>query len=95
MSEGSFSKSRLIGDTLYVISQKDMYSYLYNIQEGDISARDLIPKGLEIVATEDTDEQNVEINGQKKAYNVTDGYVAQCSDVEYILPDSDTDLGYP
>jgi len=26
---------------------------------------------------------------------VNSGYVAKCDEIEYILPDSDTDLGYP
>ncbi|MCH2189250.1 beta-propeller domain-containing protein, partial [Candidatus Gracilibacteria bacterium] len=95
MSEGSFSKSRLIDNTLYVISQKNIYSYLDNVKEADISAEDIIPKGLEIIATDDTSKQNVDLNGKTQSYNVVSGYVSQCDSVEYILPDADTDLGYP
>jgi hypothetical protein len=26
---------------------------------------------------------------------VTSGYVSKCNEIEYILPETDTDLGYP
>lgn len=96
MSEWNFEKSRLIDNKLYVISRKNTYSYFRAYQD-DISleAEKIIPKGLEIVATTNKDKKNVEINGEIRDYNVTSGYVAKCSDVDYILPDTSADLWYP
>ena len=95
MSEGNFSKSRLIDDQLYVISQKNMYSYFYALEDKQATAESIIPRGLEIIATDDEAKKNVEIRWETKNYNVNSGYVTQCADIEYILPDSESDLGYP
>jgi len=96
MTEWSFSKSRLIDDKLYVISRKDNYSLFRAYSEdNEINAEDIIPKGLEITSTDNEDEKNVEIWGVKKDYKVNTGYVSKCNSIEYILPESETDLGYP
>lgn len=96
MSEGNFSKSRLIGNKLYVISTKNSYSYFRGFTVDDtLSAEEIIPKGLEIVATSDSADKNVIIDGKIQSYSVKAGAVADCNTVEYILPETDSDLGYP
>mgnify|MGYP001942307953 CR=1 FL=1 len=96
MTEWNFTKSRLIDNKLYVISRKDSYNlFRWYTEEKPLSANDIIPKGLEIFATNNDEEKNVETNWKKRDYNVNTGYVAKCNEIEYILPDSDTDLGYP
>ena len=96
LTEWNFSKSRLIDDKLYVISNKDVYSIFYNLKEdNELSATQIVPKWLEIVATTDENNKNVEVNWEKKDYNVTSWYVSKCDNIEYILPDNDTSLWYP
>ena len=102
VSEGNFSKSRLIDDKLYVISRKDAYNYYrpYFLEgtsqpEDDFSAEDIVPKGLEIYKTSDISAQNVEVKWKKLPYNVTSGYVSKCDEIEYILPENDETGGFP
>lgn len=94
MTEWNYSKSRLIGDKLYVISEKNNYSLFRAYwDDSKISAEDIIPKSLEI--TYPSDSENLEETVKISDYNVVSGNVAECNDIEYILPETDTDLGYP
>ena len=96
LTEWRFSKSRLIGNKLYVISNKDVYRVFYNLEKkGDITAEEIVPKWLEIFATTDESRKNVKLSWEKKDYNVTSWYVSKCDSIEYILPENDTNIWYP
>ena len=96
MSEWNFSKSRLIWDTLYVISRKDNYHlFRWHKGEDDIVSGKVIPRGLEMYKTDDDEKQNVELKWKKLSYNVNTGYVSKCNSIEYILPEADQYYNYP
>ncbi|MDD3646476.1 MAG: beta-propeller domain-containing protein [Candidatus Gracilibacteria bacterium] len=93
MVEGDLSKSRKIGDYVYLISNNYFnipYSTFESEAEIDVSASSILPKKLEISRTTDKSEQNLLLNGIKYPYKTTAGKVANCNEIEYILPDSET-----
>lgn len=92
-SEGNYTKSRKIGDLVYVLSQ-NYFNYPYwDIKNGDdikINANDIIPKKLDISRVKNINEQNLEIKGKKLPYSVTAGNVAGCQQISYHLPNKET-----
>ena len=96
LTEWNFSKSRLINNKLYVISNKPAFSLFSSLERDEgIKAKQIVPRWLEIIATVDESKKNVEISWEKKDYNVSSWYVSTCDSIEYILPDNDTNLWYP
>lgn len=92
--DGNYSKSRRIGEYLYVISQNYVnFPYYAYSQGGVVPEFDIgksMPKNIDIYATDDIADQNLVRKGEKLPYNVSAGAVANCSDIEYILPDAQT-----
>ena len=92
-SEGSFGKSRKIGDYLYILSTNSFDVPYYSFQnEWDIqfSANDMIPKAIELTKTSDTDEQNLKIKDKVYPYNFKAGKTVDCDEISYALPGKDT-----
>ncbi len=89
-----YTKSRRIGDYLYVISNNYVnFPYYAYGQGGVMPAFDLsksLPKDLDITKTSIVGDQNLVIKGQKFPYKVKTGDVVNCNEIEYILPDADT-----
>ena len=92
-SDGDFSKSRRIGDELYVLS-RNYFSYPYwNIKDVDdieVEAENFLPKQLSISLTDDEDKQNFELRNTKLPYEVTAGNIAECNNISYNFPDEET-----
>lgn len=92
-SEGSFGKSRKIGDYLYILSTNSFDIPYYSFQnEWDIqfSANDMIPKAIELTKTSNTDEQNLKIKDKDYPYNFKAGKTVDCDEISYALPGKDT-----
>lgn len=92
--DGSYSKSRRIGDYLYVISQNYVSFPYYSYKMGGVMPEfDMdksMPKNIDIFATSDTTKQNLTHKWEKLPYNVSGWAVANCADIEYIMPDAET-----
>lgn len=92
-SDGSFSKSRRIGDYVYVLSRNYFNYPYYNIKSVDdivIDAEKFLPKKLDISKTDDIDQQNLTIKDKNYPYKVSSGDIADCSSISYSLPDPDS-----
>lgn len=93
VNDGNYSKSRKIGDYVYVLSNNYFNIPYYNFTTEDdisITPNTIIPRKIEISKTDDSSEQNLTIKWKSLPYNVDAGTVANCKDIEYILPDDDT-----
>ena len=87
------TKSRLIWDYLYIISNSSFNIPYYNfswIEDISVKARNLIPKSIELSKTTNLENQNLEIKWEKLPYNLKAWNVASCKEIEYILPDEET-----
>jgi hypothetical protein len=72
--DGDFTKSRKIGDKLYVISNSRFDIPYYSFKKVDdiqIEEQSIIPKKVEITQTSDTKKQNLSIKNKKLPYEVT------------------------
>ena len=93
IADGDVRKSRKIGDYLYIISNNrfDIPYYTFKNEEDiDIDIDNILPKRIDITKTSKTSEQNLKIKNKKLPYKVTAGNAANCSDIEYALPDAET-----
>jgi hypothetical protein len=93
IADGDVRKSRKIGDYLYIISNNrfDIPYYTFKTEEDiSIDIENIIPKRIDITKTSKTSEKNLKIKGKTLPYKVTAGDVANCSDIEYALPDAET-----
>ncbi len=94
MTEWAYTKTRLIGDNLYVIWSKYFNYYtLYSwVKETDLKVKpeDVISNELDLTYTEDSDSQNLSLKGKDLPYEVNSGESVNCSEIEYLLPDEDT-----
>jgi hypothetical protein len=92
-SDGDYSKSRRIGDNLYVLS-RNYFNYPYfNVESADdivVDAEKFLPKQLDISKTSNSDEQNLVINNQSLPYSVVSGDVTDCKSISYSFPDEET-----
>jgi len=92
-SDGDYSKSRRIGDNLYVLSRNYFNYPYYNIQDVDdivVDAEKFLPKQLDISKTSNSDEQNLVINDKSLPYSVTSWDVTDCKSISYSFPDEET-----
>lgn len=99
--DGYYTKSRKIGDTLYVISNNSIsfpyYNYPVSMAKGGIAPtatdvpvfdiKNAMPKEIDISRD---DNGTLKIKGQSFPYNIQTGDVANCNEVQYFLPDEDT-----
>ncbi|NUJ97272.1 hypothetical protein HGA92_00620 [Candidatus Gracilibacteria bacterium] len=92
--DGDYTKSRKIGDYLYIISNNYInFPYYSYDSKGIVPEFDLsksLPKDIDITKTSDINDQNLVVKGKKFPYNVKTGTAIACNEIEYILPDADT-----
>ncbi|EKE28082.1 MAG: hypothetical protein ACD_3C00104G0002 [uncultured bacterium (gcode 4)] len=102
----SVSKSRRIGKYVYVLSQSSfVFPYLdyygpnlkstaqaFDSQklEVDFNPKKVLPKKAELRLTDNKSQQNVNLRWRNLPYNVSQTYSSKCSDIEYVIPDSNT-----
>ncbi len=87
------SKTRKIGDLVYVVSTNNFSIPYYDFKSVDdieIDAAKILPKKIDISKNTDTSKQNLNLRGKKLPYNINAWNVAKCSDIEYVLPDKET-----
>ena len=93
VNDGNYSKSRKIGDYIYVLSNNYFNIPYYNFNsEDDISIRanKIVPRKVEISRTDELAEQNLTLQWEDLPYNISGGQVTRCEDIEYLLPDEET-----
>lgn len=93
VADGDMTKSRKIGDYVYIISNNyfNIPYYGFKSEEDiDIEISKMLPKKLDISKTSSSSKQNLKINGKSYPYNVKAGNVAKCNEIEYVLPDEET-----
>lgn len=93
--DGNYNQSRRIGDYLYVITQNSLQFPYYAYKAGatdypEFDVKKSLPKEIEITRTNDTSKQNLTLSGKSYPYSVSGGNVADCNNIEYILPDEET-----
>lgn len=87
------SKTRKIGDLVYVVSTNNFSIPYYDFKSVDdieIDTSKILPKKIDISKNTDTAKQNLNLRGKKLPYNITAWNVAKCSEIEYVLPDKET-----
>lgn len=58
--------------------------------DADLVPKKILPKKAELRITDNSQEQNVKVHGKSVPYNLSNDYVAKCSDIEYVIPDQAT-----
>ena len=104
--DGSLLRSRRIGDKLYVLSQNhfhipywsythykdDAYVFDEDAFEGDLEqqlqASFILPKKAEIRPSDDLDFTSKD--GKHLPFSLSSDFAADCSSVQYVLPDTET-----
>ena len=92
-SDGNLTKSRKIGNYIYVLSNNYFNIPYYNFKSEDdieIDINSIIPKKIDISSTSDVSEQNLILQGKDLPYKVSTGNVAACNEIEYVFPDEET-----
>ncbi|MCT4617467.1 MAG: beta-propeller domain-containing protein [Candidatus Gracilibacteria bacterium] len=90
-ADGNLSKSRRIGDYLYVISTSNMYfPYGFDFAKADFKAEKFIPQKTEISLTENKEEQNLKVQGKTFPYKIKSGNSVGCNEIEYVLPSDES-----
>ena len=93
VSDGDYSKSRKIWDTLYLLSNKSFYVPYYLFDQEWYKAFDssvIMPKSMELTKTTDVSKQNTLVNNKKYPYEVTAGNIVDCDEISYSFPDKDS-----
>ncbi len=92
-SDGDYSKSRRIGDYVYVLS-RNYLSYPYwdikSVDDIQVDVEKMLPKNLNISKTSVKSDQNLEIRGTKLPYSVSAGNITDCNSISYSFPDKET-----
>jgi len=89
----NLSKSRLIWDYLYVISNTSFNIPYYTFAEDkdiDINVNNMIPKSIELTKNIEDTSKNLEVWWKKLPYSLKAWNVASCNEIEYVLPDEET-----
>ena len=92
-SDWDLTNTRKIWKYLYVLSTNYFNIPYYNFKEEsdiDIKINKIIPKWIELSKTSIKSKQNFKIKGKTAPYNIKVWNVANCNEIEYILPDSET-----
>jgi len=92
-ADGNLTKSRKIGNHLYVLSSNYFNIPYYNFKSEDdieIDIDSIIPKHIDISKTSDASEQNLTVKWKDLPYNLRSGNIAECNEIEYVFPDEDT-----
>ncbi len=102
--DGSLDRSRVIGDTLYVVSSNYISPVLKNhtrgmsvedIREAMDEAR-ILPHYADIHRTAEGQTGELKVNNKTLPYSVEIDEAASCDEIEYLLPDDETieELGF-
>ncbi|MDD2515724.1 MAG: beta-propeller domain-containing protein [Candidatus Gracilibacteria bacterium] len=100
--DGTATDSRKIGKYLYVVSNSsiNLPYYLFDTKNGillenqansEFSSAKVLPKKTEIRKTDKEAEKNIKIKGKLQNYNINSNTVGDCNNIEYILPDPDSE----
>lgn len=93
VSDWDLQKTRKIGDLVYVLSTNHFnipYETFKSVDDIKIDSSMLLPQKIDISNTGDKTKQNLVLRWKNIPYNVTAWNVTKCSDIEYVLPDSET-----
>ncbi len=92
-SDGDYSRSRRIGDYVYVISQ-NYFNYPYwnikNVDDIVVDADKMLPQQLDISKTSNTNEQNLTVKNKNLPFKARRWDVTDCSSISYSFPDEET-----
>lgn len=92
-SDGNLTKSRKIGNYVYVLSNNYFNIPYYNFKNEDdidIDFGSIMPQKIDISKTSDSSKQNLTIQGKSLPYSLRGGSIANCHEIEYVLPDEET-----
>ncbi len=105
-TDGNMSESRMIGKYLYLLSNSSFlfpYSHYYGVMQPGVSpvldeqkfdtdfvGSTIKPQKIELHKTNVENEKNFRLNGTLFPYNISQKDNAICSDIEYVLPDTET-----
>ncbi len=93
ISDGRLSKSRKIGNYLYVISTNYFSIPYYTFKsENDIkiTPKSILSKKLDISKVDDINKANLKIKWKILPYKISAWNIAKCNEIEYVLPDEET-----
>ncbi len=88
--DGWYQDARLVGDTLYVVSQlginRRWYGQTYaNAEDVKVDAATLLPKVIDIAYTTNDAKKNLTLNEKKYPYHVS-VQRSSCAETMYVLP---------
>jgi hypothetical protein len=92
--DGRYQDARLVGNTLYVVSQVGInrwwYGQTYATREKvEVNAEDLLPKVIDITYTKDTTKRNLTLNEKDYPYYVS-VQRPSCAETMYVLPSKES-----
>lgn len=103
---GAITQSRMIGKYLYLLSNSNFsfpYNAYYGPMakgaplsldsqkfDQDFGSDKLVPKKTELRKTDNIGEQNFSLKGRLLPYNLSSKNTADCTNIEYVLPDEET-----
>lgn len=93
ITDWSLSQSRKIWDYVYVISNNYFSIPYYNFkteEDIDFSISNIMPQKIDISKTNVKEKQNLKIKWSVSPYNISSWNVADCSKINYVLPDEET-----
>ena len=93
VNDWTLKKSRKIGKYIYIVSNNyfNIPYYSFKKEEDiDLEISKIIPRKIDISKTSDKSKQNLKIKNKSLPYNVTAWSIAECNEIEYVLPDSET-----
>lgn len=88
---GELKKSRKIEDKLYILSNNYIYSSRKIMEDKNIISS---LKKSELTKEDNESKQNFKIKGKTYPYNIKKDVVADCSDVELLIPGDDTSYNW-
>ena len=93
VADWDLRKSRKIGDYIYVISNNNFSIpyHTFEIEDDiDVEIKNILPKKIDISKTSDESKQNLKLRWLDLPYNITAWDIANCNEIEYVLPDPET-----
>lgn len=93
INDWTLSKSRKIWKYIYVISNNYFNIPYYSFKNEEdivINSKNLIPNKIDLSKTSDKSKQNFKVNKKTYPFNISWWKVANCNDIEYVLPDLKT-----
>ncbi|MCH8518974.1 beta-propeller domain-containing protein [Candidatus Gracilibacteria bacterium] len=92
--EGNISQTRMIGDTLYMLTNNYFnipYHTYENLDDIRINSKDILPEKLDLVKNnERTGLRSLILGGRELPYTLERGAITDCSSIMYHFPSKDT-----